>query len=224
MARLLLFDQRAMDRTQHLIPPAGSPDLWRVTNASESLSGLIEALRGGLLHSPAQNLRIVCHGNSGHLQFSRDGLHQGNVATFGRLRGLIRGAVQIHGCAVARSRRIEIIRVQGIGNMYREDATPGDLNTGWGTDIGSGLAASRELSPEIGRMIRGGQGVQFVIAFSNAIGLPVTGAVHAQWPDRSWQYEGPTVTAWPLAGLFLNISPGDSTFGANLHGSYQIPM
>lgn len=224
MARLLLFEQRAMDRTSALIPGTGSSDFWRATGPNESLANLVTALRQDLVQTPVRGLKIICHGNSGHLEFTRDGLHRGNVSALNPLRGLIGGTVELHGCAVASAQHIEVIRVQGIGNIHRDEATPGSLETGWGPTIAEMLRTTRELDNAAGRVIRSCAGVQFLMAFSNALQLSVIGAIHAQMPDREWQYEGPTVTAHPYGALSLHIPQGDQTFGPNLQGDYAIPF
>jgi hypothetical protein len=85
------------------------------------------------------------------------------------------------------------------------------------------LAGSRDLDPQVGRAIRGGPGVRFLVAFADALGLPVTGAVHAQEPDPGWRFEGPTITASPGGSLSLSIPADDNTFGAGLQGDYIVP-
>lgn len=223
MPRLLLLDRRAMNVGSHLVPAAGSSEPWRMTDASETLSHLLDALVPDLRRTPLDGLRLLAHGNSGRLQFTADGLDESNVEAMRALRGLIRGTVQLHGCAVASAIEIHIKRVQGIGNMHRDVPTPGSFDTGWGTTVTGALTQSRELDGHTGRLLRGGRGVRFLLAFASAIGLPTTAAMHAQEPDTSWRYEGPTMTAWPGGGLFLHIPPADPTFPSIAPGDYQVP-
>lgn len=224
MPPLLLMDRRAMNVGSHLVPAAGSTQPWRMTDASESLQHLMQALVPDLRRSPAEGLRLLAHGNSGHLEFTADGLHEGNVRELSALRGLIHGTAQIHGCGVASAVRLHLYREQGIGNVQRVVSTPGSLDTGWATPVGAALLQTRELDTHTARILRGGAGIRFVLAFARALGLTTTAALHSQDPDASWRYEGPTVIASPHGALTLHVPMGDATFGLHVHGSYQVPF
>lgn len=222
MPKLILFDGRVMDRARHLVPPAGSPDFWRVTQSTDQLRSFIGSIREAAQRTRIQQLRLLCHGNSGRLQFTTSGVNCGNVNAFAGLRGFVTGSVQLHACGIASSQELVIFRTRGL-NMGSDQATPGSLDH-FGPNVSDSLRHSSELDTSTGRMIRTGQGVQFLMAFANAIGLPVTGAIHAQDPDPTWKFEGPTITAWPMGVLLLNIPQNDRTFGQVAPGDYGIPQ
>lgn len=222
--RLYLFDNRAFNVVRRNLLQASQADgPVRVTGGSEPLRTVIDDLRRNLNGRTLAGLRLCAHGDSGRVQFSADGVDRSNVSAFSALRGRIRGRVEIHGCGVASATQLRLYTTVEM-NMGQQHATPGNLTSSWANNaqsIGDSLRL-REIDSTNARLIRQGAGVQFLIAFANAIQLPVTGAMHAQLPDSGWQYEGPTLTAWPGGALQLHVPPRDTTFGPNTSGDYTI--
>jgi hypothetical protein len=222
--RLYLFDNRTFNVVRRSLLASSQADgLVRVTGPGESLRTVLDDVRRRVNGRALAGLRLCAHGDSGRVQFSANGVDRANVSSFAALRGRIRGHVEIHGCGVASATQLRIYTTVEL-NIAQQRATPGTLNNPWlntGQSLGDALR-QQEIDGANARSIRQGAGVQFLIAFANAIHLPVTGAVHAQLPDAGWQYEGPTITAWPGGALRLHVPDGDETFGPNSAGDYAI--
>ena len=222
--RLYLFDNRTFNVVRRSLLQSSEADgPVRVTSGAEPLRAVIDDVRRNLNGRSLAGLRLCAHGDSGRIQFSANSVDRSNVSTFAALRGQIRGRVEIHGCGVASATRLQLYTTVSM-NMGEQRATPGSLTSPWantGQSFGDGLRRS-EIDSANARLLRQGAGVQFLIAFANAMQLPVTGAIHAQLPDAGWEYEGPTITAWPGGALQLHVPPRDETFGPGTAGDYTI--
>ncbi|MCU0292357.1 MAG: hypothetical protein MUF10_10285 [Thermoanaerobaculaceae bacterium] len=201
-------------------PPVPRPRHGRATT--------LPAVRPAAGLQAVSHLFLAAHGSSGHLQLSADGLGTGNIAALAAIRGVVTVGVEIHACAVASCVPIRLQRRHdGIADVSSWVATAGDLEPFWmpqgGTPTLRQCLAGRYFDPRTAQVVREGQGVRFLLAFANAIGAQVTGAVQAQSPDSAWQFEKTTVIAFPGGRLVLRVTADDTTFGPDTAGTFEVP-
>jgi hypothetical protein len=225
MPRLFLFDTRVRNvvPNSQLVPPP--PDIYHETSVNERLNSVITRLSPQLGGHRIDGILLIAHGNSGHLQFTADGLSASNVQAFTAWRGRVHGFVRIHGCAVASATTVHLYTTVAM-NMGQQRATPGTLTPpmmNFSRTL-SESASAGELDGATSRAIRANQGVRFLIAFASAIGLTVTGAMHAQQPDSAggWRFQGPTISASPGGSLLLQVPRNSVGFSSNTAGSFTV--
>jgi hypothetical protein len=132
---------------------------------TDSIQVIAQRIRSVAGSDSIETLYLCAHGNSGYLQLGT-GLSSTTAPPFSLLNGRFgsMGFIQIHGCGVASTTSIT---APG-GTVEHPLVVPG-------TFTGSGL------------------GLELLRTLANLTGALVEAAIHAQYDDPLYTYEGPTV-------------------------------
>jgi hypothetical protein len=195
MGILWLVDRRPPLGGFSAVPENGAGTTVIEANPRQSAEALYasplrEVLAAAASLGPYNLVRIVCHGEAGHLFFSREGITDGNANAIGALHGQIQAArnrvgIEIHGCGVASSWLPAPRQVpeHQIGfDTTRTVYDPGQLNYG-----GWGAIPDERALLEL-------PGIRLLVRMARAAGVGVKGGINYQWSDAGWSYEGPTIS------------------------------